>query len=60
METAQKLRESRSRNLLHRSDQAVKQLRVFKEVLPITPKNSESSEPSPNKTISSSPKRQQS
>ena len=36
MDTAQKLRESRSRHLLRSSETAAKQLRVFKAVLPIS------------------------
>ena len=43
MNQATLLRESRSRHLLQSYEAAVKQLRVFREVLPITTKNSESS-----------------
>lgn len=43
MSLADQLRESRSKHMLKSYDAAVKQLRVFKAVLPITSKKSESS-----------------
>ncbi len=43
------LRESRSKHMLRNSDAAAKQLRVFKEALPITSKKSESSATTPMK-----------
>jgi hypothetical protein len=43
MSLAEQLRESRSKHTLKSYDAAVKQLRVFKAVLPITSKKSESS-----------------
>ena len=45
MSLSDQLRESRSKHTLKSYDAAVKQLRVFKAVLPITSKKSESSEP---------------
>ena len=49
--TAQ-LRESRSKHTLKSYADAVKQLHVFREVLPITTRNSESSAPTPKKQVS--------
>lgn len=57
MNLASQLRESRLKHPLTSYDAAVKQLRVFKAVLPITTKNSEFSEITPVKKVSSSPAR---
>ena len=54
MNLATQLRESRSKHALKNYDDAVKQLRVFREVLPITTKNSKFSEPTQKKNNSSS------
>jgi hypothetical protein len=53
MNQAELLRESRSKHLLQSSEAAVKQLRAFKEVLPITTRNSPSSDKSQKTTHSS-------
>ena len=45
MSLSEQLRESRSKHTLKSYDAAVRQLRVFKAVLPITSKKFESSEP---------------
>ena len=60
MNLAQRLRDSRSKHLLTSYEAAVKQFRVFKEVLPITKKNSPSSGTMPEKKTSSSQPRRQS
>lgn len=57
MTQAEQLRESRSRHLLQSYEAAVKQLRVFREVQPITKKNSEFSEVSRKRNPSISTKR---
>ena len=54
MNQATLLRESRSKHTLKSSEAAAKQLRVFKGVLPITTKNSESSAATLKKTAFSS------
>lgn len=54
MNQAERLRESRSRHLLRSYEAAVKQFRVFREVQPITKRNSEFSEVSRKKNPSSS------
>lgn len=54
MNQTDRLRESRSKHLLTSYEAAVKQLRVFREVLPITKKNSEFSEVSQRKKTSTS------
>ncbi len=54
MNLATRLRESRSKHPLTSYDAAVKQLRAFREVLPITKKNSEYSETMLKKKASSS------
>ena len=58
MNQATLLRESRSRHTLKSYDAAVKQLRAFKAVLPITTRNSEFSALTPKGPVSTSPKRQ--
>lgn len=60
MEIAQKMREARSQHLLHSSEKAVKQLRVFKEATPITQKKSKFSGNLLKRKGSSCPKRRQS
>lgn len=52
------LRESRSKHTLKSYDAAVKQLRAFKAVLPITTRNSEYSAPTLKTPASTLPKRQ--
>ena len=54
MNLAAQLRESRSKHTLKSYADAVKQFRAFREVLPITTRNSESSAPTPKKQVSSS------
>ena len=54
MNQAERLRESRSKHLLTSYEAAVKQLRVFREVLPVTTRKSESSEVSLKRKPSSS------
>lgn len=56
MTQAEQLRESRSRHLLQSYEAAVKQFRAFREVQPITKKNSEFSEISQRKNHSFSQK----
>ncbi|BDS05557.1 hypothetical protein NT6N_05970 [Oceaniferula spumae] len=60
MDQAILIRESRSQHLLRSSEDAAKQLRAFKQVLPITSKNSPSSVSSPKPEDSSSKKRRES
>jgi hypothetical protein len=55
MNQATLLRESRSRHTLKSYDAAVKQLRAFKAVLPITSRNSESSAPTQRNPASTLP-----
>ena len=57
MNLANQLRESRLKHPLTSYDAAVKQLRAYREVLPITTKNSEFSEATRQKKASSSPAR---
>lgn len=52
MNLAHQLRESRLKHALTSYDAAVKQLRAFREVLPITKRNSEFSETSRGKKTS--------
>jgi hypothetical protein len=58
MNQATLLRESRSKHLLKSYADAVKQFRAFREVLPITTKNSEFSETTQPKRVYSSQSRQ--
>ena len=58
MNQATLLRESRSKHTLKSYDAAVKQLRAFKAVLPITTRNSEYSAPTPKNPASTFPNRQ--
>lgn len=60
MNQVAKLRESRSKYTLKSYEDAVKQLRAFREVLPITSRKDESSSHTPKKPVSFSPPRRQS
>lgn len=55
MNQAERLRESRSKHLLTDYEAAVKQLRVFREVLPITTRKSELSEIAQERKPSAAP-----
>lgn len=57
MNQAAILRESRSKYTLKSYEDAMKQFRAFREVLPITTRKKESSNHTPKKPVSSSPPR---